>query len=295
VKKGQVLFQISPTSDIQSRLTNAEIDLREAESNYLGNNNLLKNLELEIQYISEQLNLDSINFKRQERLYDQNIGTKLQYDQTRLKYFTTQKKLNILKKKLAQTSSNLKSNYKKALINTKTEKSQLDDFTIRSEIDGKIYAINKEVGDFISNQERFAELGSAESYKIEMDIDEVDITKIKVGDTVIISLDAYLDDVFVATVNHILPKKNDVTQTFRVESVFRNPPPKIYNGLSGEANIIVSKRKNALVIPTVYLMPNNKVSTSDGVKTIKIGLKNLKFVEVLSGIDANTTLLKPTN
>jgi len=68
----------------------------------------------------------------------------------------------------------------------------------------------------------------------------------------------------------------------------------LFNGLAGEANIIVSKRKNALTIPSGYLIDKNKVLTTDGEKEIEIGLKNLKFVEVLSGIDVNTIILKPT-
>ncbi len=294
VEKGKILFQISPTAEVTSQLTNAQINLQEAKSNYLGNNNLLNNIELEIKNVKEQLALDSINFKRQERLWAQNIGRKTDYDQSKLKFNTSQKQLDILVQKLAQTKTNLENNYKKALSKTNTEKSQLADFTIRSEIEGKVYLINKEVGDFISSQERFAELGSSDQFKLEMDIDEVDITKIEIGDSVLIILDAYVDQVFVATVSKIFPKKDDITQTFRVESSFLELPPKLYNGLAGEANIIVSRRNNTLVIPSDYLLPNDKVLTEDGEKKVQVGLKNLEFVEILSGIDTTTTILKPS-
>ena len=260
----------------------------------MGNNNLLKNIQLEIKTIKEQVSLDSINFKRQERLWSQNIGRKSDLDQFKLKYQTSQKQLDILEQKLVQTKTNLKNNYKKALTKTKTEKSQLADYTVRSEIAGKVYFINKEVGDFISSQERFAEIGSDDKFKLEMDIDEVDITKIELGDSVLILLDAYANQIFVATVNKIFPKKDDITQTFRVESGFKELPPKLYNGLAGEANIIVSRRNNTLVIPAEYLLPNNKVMTTDGERNIKVGLKNLEFVEILSGIDTTTTIIKPS-
>lgn len=294
VEKGEILFQISPTAEIKSQLTTAEINLQEAKANYLGNNNLLNNIHLEIKTVKEQLSLDSINHQRQARLWAQNIGRKADFDQSKLKYQTTQKQLDILQQKLAQTQTNLKNSYKKALSKTQTEKSQLADFTVRSKIDGRVYALNKEVGDFISSQEQFAEIGSAEKFKLEMDIDEVDITKIELGDSVLIILDAYPDQIFVATVHTIFPKKDDVTQTFRVESNFRQLPPKLYNGLTGEGNIIVARRNNTLVIPAEYLMPNNKVMTTDGEKTIKVGLKNLEFVEILAGVDSTTTLIKPS-
>lgn len=294
VKKGQLLFQIIPSTNVNSQLTNAEISLSEAKSNYLGNNNLLNNIKLETQTTKEQLNLDSINLKRQERLFNQNIGKKVDYDQAKLKYDNTRNQLRILEQKYKQTKISLRSNYQKALNKSKTGKNDLSDFTIKSKIDGKIYSVNKEEGDFISAQEKIAEIGSHEQFKIEMDIDEVDITKINLGDTVIILLDAYEAEFFLATVSKIFPKKNDISQTFRVESEFIKQPPKLYYGLAGEGNIVVSKRSNALVIPTEYLKSNNTVLTTEGEKIVNIGIKNLEFVEILSGIDTTTSLIKPS-
>lgn len=294
VKKGQILLEITPTETVKGQLVNAQINLQEAKSNYLGSNNLLKNISLEISITKEQLSLDSTNYERQKELKKKNVGRTLDLDQAKAKYFSTQQQLGVLEKKYSQTKTNLQSNYKKALSQTKTEKSQLNDFTIRSEMDGKIYTINKEIGDYISSQEKFAEIGSSNDFKLQMDIDEVDITKIELGDSVIIKLDAYENELFIAIVDKIFPKKDDITQTFRVEGRFTEKPPKLFNGLSGEANIIVSERKNALVIPSEYLLPNNKVLTEDGEKSIKTGLKNLKFTEVIAGIDSTTTLLKPT-
>ena len=292
VKKGQKLFQISIPADTEGRLSNAKLNLEEAKANYNGSNNLLLNIELEIQSAQQQLLLDSINLKRLERLWSLNIGKNVDYDSAKLAYNSSKIKLDVLYQKKAQTLVNLENNYKKALNQTKTERSQTADYTIHSEIDGIVYTLNKEVGDFISSQERFSEIGSAINFVINMDIDEVDITKIELKDSVMVNLDAYPDKIFVASVNKIYPKKNEATQTFRVESLFYPPLPKLYNGLSGEANILVDKRKNALVIPSDYLLPESKVSTPNGIISVKVGIKNLEFVEILSGIDTSVTLIK---
>jgi hypothetical protein len=78
-----------------------------------------------------------------------------------------------------------------------------------------------------------------------------------------------------------------------VEAEFKELPPKVYYGLSGEANIVVSTRDNAIVIPAEYLLGDNKVLTEEGEKSVQVGIKNLKFAEILSGIDTTTSLLKP--
>jgi multidrug resistance efflux pump len=293
VRKDQVLFQIAPTTNTDFRLENAEISLEDAKANYLGRNSLLNNIKLEIKGLQDKLRQDSINLEREELILSNNVGTQANYELVKLKYDTTQNQLKIAMQKFIQTKTNLENIYKKALNQIKTEKNEITDLNLRSKMDGKVYSVFKEEGDFISTQEKFAEIGSKDKYIIEMDIDEVDITKIKLSDSVLITLDAYANEVFLAIVSNIYPKKDNLSQTFRVESKFIKQPSKLYYGLTGEANIMVSKRQNTLVIPAEYLLPNNKVLTSEGEKNVTIGMKNLEFVEILSGIDTTTTLIKP--
>lgn len=295
IKKGQVLFTVTAPPDVTSGVTNAELSLQEARKNYYGDNNLLDNITLELQTANEQLILDSTNFERQKRLREQNIGSKLEYERAELAYQAAKSRYNVLQKQYAQTLNKLEIGYKKAKNQVFAQRSVLADFVVTSKIDGMVYRIYKEAGELISIQERFAEVGSADSFIIQMDIDEVDIVKINLEDTVAIVLDAYPDQVFRAAISSISPTKDEVTQTFEVESVFIKEPSKLYNGLSGEANIIVGRRANALTIPAEYLLKGNKVLTNDGERTVTIGVKNLKYVEVLSGIDSNTVLKKPDN
>jgi len=190
VLQGQELFQISIPSNAENKLSNSKLNLAEAEANFKGKNNLILNIESEIQSLQRQLILDSTNFKRQERLWNKNIGKRIEYDKAKLTYENTQNRMFVLKQQKIQTRLNLKNNYKRALNQTKTENSEFADYTIRSEINGVVYSLNKEVGDLISSQERFAEIGSNKSFIITMNIDEVDITKIELKDSVVIVLDA---------------------------------------------------------------------------------------------------------
>jgi len=138
-----------------------------------------------------------------------------------------------------------------------------------------------------------ANIGSSNVFIIELLIDEVDIVKLQLKQKVLITLDAYSDEVFEARVDKIYPKKNERTQTFKVEAIFDNPPKVLYPGLAGEANIVVSERENVLTIPLEYLIDGNSVQTGEGLKEIEIGNKNLREVEILSGIDEQTKIYKP--
>lgn len=293
VHRGQVLFRVA-TSQTDNRLIDAQLDFSQSKANFLGPESLLNTLQLDIQNQQKKLSLDSVNFKRQENLWQQGIGTAIEYDRAKLTYQTSQNTYKTLIEKYEQTATNLQNAYKKAANRVKSEETARQEYAITSAIDGRVYNVFKEVGELLGVQEPLAEIGSSKQFKISMDIDEVDITKIGLGDDVIISLDAYPNEVFNATITKIFPKKEAATQTFKVESHFTKTPPKLYNGLSGEANIIIATRKSVLTIPTEYLLPGNVVQTTNGEVAVKTGIKNMEFVEITSGLDTNSILQKPT-
>ena len=155
-----------------------------------------------------------------------------------------------------------------------------------------MYAINKNLGELINTATPIATLGSSNPFIIEMLVDEVDIVKVVLGQQVVINLDAYKGEVFTAKVTKILPKKDERNQTFKVEAIFDTQPKVLYPGLSGEANIVISKRENVLAIPLEYLLDDDKVKTDAGIVAIKTGMRNMEYVEVLSGITEKTLLYK---
>tara|TARA_Y100000385_G_scaffold87669_1_gene90273 strand:+ start:99 stop:1196 length:1098 start_codon:yes stop_codon:yes gene_type:complete len=293
IKKDQPLFSISATADVNNRLNNAKVNLQEAKDNLFGGNNKLTSIEIELVRITEQNQIDSSNYQRRKALWDQSIGSKNQLEQAFLSYQSSSSILNGLKVEYEKTRSTLQNQYDIAQNLVNTEQSLLKDLVIKSKIDGKVFTVFKETGEFISPQESFAEIGSTDDFLIELNFDEVDISKIEIGDTAIVHLEAYPDSVYTSTLSYISETKDDITQTFNVESIFTNAPSKLFNGLAGEANILVAKRKNAITIPSEYLIDGNKVLTSDGQTTVKIGVKSLEYVELLNGIDTSTVLLKP--
>lgn len=292
VQADELLFSIQ-TLEVENLMQDAKLDLKKAQSDLRGEEGLLKNLALELNLAQKQLALDSINFKRQARLWEQNIGSQSAYENAKLAYERSVIKVKTLQKQYAQTKVTLANNYKKALNRLDQQNKTLMQYSIHAIAKGKVYQLFKEEGELINPQEPFGEIGSYGNYKVTMEIDEVDITKLELGDTAIIRLDAYPEREFTAKIQKIFPKKDPTTLTFKVEGQFVNPPPKLYNGLAGEANIIVGIHQNVITIPTEYLKSSNTVLTKNGEQTIEVGLNNLEFVEVISGIDTSTALIKP--
>lgn len=291
VTKNQALFQITNTAP-ELNAQNAKLALDLATDNYSGGITVLQSIKDEINAAQLKFKNDSINYFRQKNLWDQKIGSKIEYDTKKLNYDLAKNNLTTLKSKLERTKNELlitvkqaKNNYTTSLVSTK-------DYTIKSSINGKVYSIDKNRGELINATTAIATLGSATQFTIEMLVDEVDIVKVTKGQQVLLNLDAYKGQVFKATVTKIVPKKDERNQTFKVEAIFDNPPTVLYPGLSGEANLIIGKRDNVLTIPLEYLLEEDKVKTKDGLVAIKTGIRNMEFVEVLSGITETTELYK---
>lgn len=291
VKKNQALIQIINNTP-QLNTKNAKLALEFARENYKGNATILKSIRDEIVAVKLTYKNDSVNFLRQQNLWNQQIGSKVEFDTRKLKFQLSANNLKLLINKYNQTKNELETvlhqannNYQTSLINTK-------DFTIKSKINGKVYELKKEPGEIVNNQESLALVGSETHFIIELLVDEVDIIRISVQQQVIINLDAYQDQVFKGKVTKIYPKKDERNQTFKVAATFDSPPKKLYPGLSGEANIIIAKKGNVLTIPKNYITNDHKVKTVNGFVQVTIGLQNLEFVEILSGITKDTYLFK---
>lgn len=272
---------------------NAKLNLEQARDNFYGPSAILNSLEKEIQSARLNLRNDSVNYLRQKRLWDQNIGSKLDYEKRKLAYELSNNNLQLLKEDYDRTRKELSIQVTQALNNYRSSEYSSNEFTVHSKVEGTVYALFKQPGEIVNTVEPIALIGSSENFIIELLVDEMDIVKLEVGKKVLVTLDAYGTQIFEATLKKIYPTKDEVSQTFKVEAIFFNEPPKLFPGLSGEANIIVAEKENALIIPKEFLVDENHVLTEDGLVSIVTGLQNLEHIEIISGIDENELLYKP--
>ncbi|MGB5378790.1 efflux RND transporter periplasmic adaptor subunit [Muriicola sp.] len=292
VPKGKAISQIINTAP-KLNADNALLNLELAKKNYLGSDAVLKGILEKIEAGELQLFNDSINFKRQQNLWEQRIGSQAQYDAQKLAYELSGNNVRALKMSYEQTRNDLETKYRQAANSYKNSANTTRDFVIESKINGTVYALYKNPGELITTMEPVASVGSSEVFVVEMLVDEVDIVKIQIGQKALITLDAYPSVTFETRINKIYPKKDDRSQTFKIEATFDSPPNTLYPGLSGEGNIIIQQKKDVLVIPKAYLIGDSRVETENGEVEISIGLQDLQYVEILSGIDSGTYILKP--
>jgi len=289
---GDVVFRIRDVQGDNSAL-NSELAYQLAKKNYSGDQNMLDDLKLEIKSAKLKRNNDSLNHQRNIALFNKSLLTKVEMEQSELLFTNSKNAHASLLNKYKRLESDLKFSLDQAKNNYGSNLSRTKDASIRSKIDGKIYDISKKQEELVLVQETLAIIGSDDSFVLKMLIDEVDITKVQVGQKIIVSLEAYKNEVFEAVVKKIAPKMDARTQTFEIEGTFTKPPKKLYMGLTGEGNIIIKKRKAVMVIPLEYLMDNNLVETENGTTTVTTGARSLSHIEIVSGLKNGEIIYKP--
>ena len=178
----------------------------------------------------------------------------------------------------------------------KISQSQEDDLTIRSLIDGRVYAIFSEQGEMVSPQTPLAIVGDASTFLLELYVDEYDVVKVHPGQKVLVTLDSYKGQVFEAVVTRVYPYMNSRSKTFITEATFIDAPEVLFPNLTLESNIIINSKENVLTIPRSYLLPDGTVMLKNGDRVkVKTGLMDFNKVEIIDGLSESDELKQPVD
>ena len=292
VKKGDLLFVIS-NKPIRINEENTELAYQFLKQSYSGQANLIDELKFSLGSAQVKMQNDSLNYSRYLELDKKNACSKFELDNSKVMYHMSKNSFLGLKQQIVRKEIELKNQLNQSRNNLSLSSLRTEDYYIRSTMNGKVFEINKEKGEMISMQESLAIVGNQDHFLIEMLIDEVDISKLQIGQKVLVTLEAYKNEIFEAILTEISPKMDDKNQTFKIKARFKKKPNKLFMGLTGEGNIVVKESVKTLVIPEFYLLPGNMVETESGKVKVKVGLSNWDFVQVISGLNENTVIFKP--
>lgn len=289
VRKGDPIFSIK-NAVAEFTIENSQLALRRAEENLKKISEMKRQLEL----MKTKYDQDSTMFARQKSLWDQGVGTQVQLEQTELAMKSSKTEYINMITQLSQAKTALRLDHETARNNVRIAKENAEGFVVRSETDGRIYTIYPEAGEGITPQAVLAVIGKQNRFLIEIQVDENDIARIQEGQEIFVTMDSYKDSVYKARVTKIYPIMNSNTGTFTVEGIFTKSPPRIYPHLNLEANILIGRKANTLIIPREYLVDDIFVLTEDGKKIkVKVGLKNFEYAEIISGLNKDQKIYKP--
>jgi HlyD family secretion protein len=274
---------------------NARLVMEQSADKTTSNSNLLREIEGRLKLASDKLKNDSLLFIRQQSLWNQQVGSKIDLEKRELAYRAATTDYQSILNQYQQLKKDLQKGFQQSQNSYEILKKQQEDFTIKSLFDGIIFSINKEKGELVTAVSPIAVIGQAGNYTIELQVDEYDIVKVKTGQRVFLSLDSYRGQVFEAVISMIAPIMNTRTRTFTVYGAFTTKPATLYPNLTVEANILVARKKDALVIPASYLLSDGKVLTAPKETTaVTVGISNAEWVEITGGLNATQDIYSPT-
>lgn len=294
VTVGQILFELqNDKQNIRSR--HALEQYRIAQRNAVQTSPVLQEMEATLASAKARWQNDSINHVRYKNLLEGKATSRIDYDRATLAYQTSKNEYLSLKNRYEKTRTQLQLEAQNAETQYKLSVEQNADYAIKSHINGIIYEVYKETGEVVKPTEPIALLGDPSQVYLKLTVDELDINRIKKGQQVLVKIDTYKNQVFKAKVTKIYPMLNERDQSFRVDARFEEDVPRLYAGLTVEANIIIQQKEKALTIPKTYLIGQDSVmiEKEGDAQLVKItkGIENFEYVEILSGLDTNSVLV----
>lgn len=297
VKEGDLVKKGSPIYKINNDLVRLNRENAQLAANYSAeknNLNRLKELKASLDFAISKFKTDSSLYKRQLALWNQGIGSRNELEQRELNMENAASNIESTRRRYDELERQIRFNAQQAQKQLQISSNQQNEYTIKSESDGKVYKLLKEKGETVNPQQAIATMGDAENFLLELLVDEYDIARIKEGQKVIVQLDSYKGAVYEAILTRIDPIMDERTRSFLVEAKFEKAPEKLYPNLSAEANIIIQSKTKTLTIPRNYLVQDSFVLLENKEKRkVVTGLKDYKKVEILEGITASDKLADP--
>lgn len=255
VEEGQLLAELD-TKAIRLQLEAAKAGLAVAEANY---NDAQKNME------------------RMERLKQEKAVSDQQYEKVRLAYEAAEAQLQ-----QARAALNLAQH-------------SLGVSLMKAPFSGIVASRNAEVGDVInpmmggfSPTSGVLTLMNFSRIKIQIDVSQQDLVRIKKDQVAHLKVTAIPDRVFEGNVSLVNLTADPLTKKFKVEIMVENPDLVLRPNTFGEITLEVSTHENALVIPQKAVLENKYVFLAQGDvaqrREVFLGLQNSELVEVVGGL-----------
>ena len=185
----------------------------------------------------------------------------------------------------------------------------MDNYTITAPISGTIIEKDAKVGDAVKAGDTLCIVYDLSYLEMSINVDELQISSISVGQQVQITADAVPDKTYVGTVTRVSMKgaSNGGTTTYPV-SIRIDDTDGLRPGMNANAEIVVAEAKNALVVPNAavvrgsYVLVTKDSPSAANADTameapegfvyvpVKTGVSDDDYTQIVSGIQEGDTI-----
>jgi HlyD family secretion protein len=185
----------------------------------------------------------------------------------------------------------------------------MNNYTITAPISGTIIEKDAKVGDAVKTGDTLCIVYDLSYLEMSINVDELQISSISVGQKVQITADAVPDKTYVGTVTRVSMKgKSDGGTTTYPVTIRIDDTDGLRPGMNANAEIVVAEAKNALVVPNAavvrgsYVLVTKDSPSAANADTameapegfvyvpVKTGVSNDDYTQIVSGIQEGDTI-----
>lgn len=312
VKRGSITVKLEETGeilpikeiDVKSQVSGEIIKFYVEEGDFVNKGDLIADIEPDynqaerIANVKSQLELSEIRLRNARKDYE---------DKTKLAEYISEKELSDSEDRLIEA----KLNYNNAVAQYELIKEIETEDNIskmRATASGTIIRKPVEEGEIVvagsgaySAGTLIVTLADLERMIVSASINEVDVSKIKKGQTVSIKLDAFPYEEFSGKISYIaaMAVNSNNVKVFPIKVEIDNVDSKIRPGMTANITIIGEDKRDIVVVPIraifsdengqdiVYRVQNDTLITP---KMVKTGINNFQEVEIMEGISEGDTI-----
>lgn len=125
---------------------------------------------------------------------------------------------------------------------------------VRAPIAGRVNDLLIEAGEFVDRGQTMIELVNIDKIKFQVQVPEMDVRYLEVGQTPQVMVDAFQDQIFAGVVDFVAFKADPATKTFRTQVVVDNPEASIRPGMIARVAFVRRIIPEGVAIPLFALI-----------------------------------------
>ncbi len=241
--------------------------------------------------------LTQVNLEREKSLYDRGVGPKKEFLKAESELKVAEATLEAAEKKLHVLG------FTEQQVKKISETHQINPtIALYSPIPGKIIEKNAVLGDMIDQTTKLLFILDPTVLCVDADIYEKDISKIKRGQQVTVTVPAYPEKKFLGTLKYISDVLNEETRTITVRTEVKNKEMKLKSGMFASIEIIISYQEKALTVPAECILDDQgeeivfiKKGEEYLPQVVKTGARENGYVEIIQGLSEGDEVVTKGN
>lgn len=322
VREGQLLVEVeapellATVEQARAQVATAEANLKVAESNVEAARANAANQEANLVRARALAANDARNAARLEDLHGRGLISAMDRDNSRTSAESSQAALGAAEAQLAAAKSQVetqrsqvvlaRSNVDGARASLKIAQANLDNTRITAPFAGHISARNLYPGAAVSSQAAGTSNSSVgilvlqdlAVVKVQVEVQERDISRVRVGSTARVLVDAYPDKTFEARATRIVHALDPRSRTLGVEMEIANRDLLLKPGMYARVELVIERHPGAVLAPSEAIWTEGDVTSvfvvQDGVvgrRPITAGVGEGTLVEVVKGLAGDESVI----